>query len=395
MGQSYVEGFLRHLAPTSRNPLLLEVQRAEGIFLYDPAGRAYYDLISGISVSNVGHANPLVAQAVRDQLGRHNHVMVYGEFVLAPQVMYAQMLAAALPPRLQTVYFTTSGSEAVEGALKLAKRLTGRYEIISFYGAYHGSTQGALSAVGDESLRRAFRPLIPGHRLLPFNDPDALVHIGEQTAAVLLELVQAESGVRPCTPTFVQQLRQRCTEVGALLVVDECQTAFGRCGTLFCIEQYSVVPDILILAKALGGGLPLGAFISSYQNMQALAEAPPLGHITTFGGHPLSCAAGMAAFRYLTDQGLVAAVAKKNKVFHSCLHHPYIRQIRSFGLLLAVELESAELCQQVIKACLQRSVVVDTFLFAPHCLRLAPPLIITEAQIEEACQKVLSALQSV
>lgn len=387
--------FLRHLAPTSPQPLMLEVAHARDVFLYDPSGRRYFDLISGIAVSNVGHGNAAVLAALSEQLQQHLHVMVYGEYVLAPQVHFAAQLAGLLPEPLQSVYFTNSGSEAVEGALKLVKRLTGRFEIVSFHKSYHGSTQGALSILGDESLRNAFRPLIPGNRLLPFNDIRALQQITEQTAAVVVEPVQAEAGVVAADEAFMKALRQRCNDTGALLVLDECQTAFGRTGYLFCFQRYNLVPDVLILAKALGGGLPLGAFVSSAERMQVLSRQPALGHLTTFGGHPLSCAAGRAALDFLLQQQLVQQVPEKEQQFLKHLQHPLIQAVRSAGLLLAVDLGDPELCRNAVSACLQEGLALDTFLFAPQAIRIAPPLTITGEQIAEACSRFINALEKV
>ncbi|MCS6990299.1 MAG: aminotransferase class III-fold pyridoxal phosphate-dependent enzyme [Chitinophagales bacterium] len=387
--------FFRHLAPTSQQPLLLDITSAQGIYLYDTSGTAYIDLISGISVSHVGHGNKAVVQAIEAQLSRHLHVMVYGEYIQWPQVAYAARLAALLPPNLQTVYFTNSGSEATEGAMKLAKRLTGRFEIVSFRHCYHGSTQGALSIIGDESLRNAFRPLIPGHRLLPYNDVQALQFITQQTAAVFVEPVQAEAGVVRASPEFLKALRQRCSEMGALLVFDECQTGFGRTGRLFCFQQYDVIPDILILAKALGGGLPLGAFISSYERMQALSTEPALGHITTFGGHPLSCAAGLAALNFLLESHLIEQVAEKQNAFVAKLQHPMVRELRSAGLLMALDVGDDQRCRQLVAACREQQLATDCFLFAPHCLRLAPPLTITKDEVDEVCRRLWKAMDVV
>ncbi|MCS6916656.1 MAG: aminotransferase class III-fold pyridoxal phosphate-dependent enzyme [Chitinophagales bacterium] len=389
------EAFLRHLAPTSQQPLLLNIVSARDIFLFDASGKAYVDLISGISVSHLGHGNPAVLAAINQQLQQHLHVMVYGEYLLAPQVRYAMRLAALLPRSLQTVYFTNSGSEAVEGAMKLAKRFTGRTEIVSFYRCYHGSTQGALSILGDESLRNAFRPLIPGCHLLPYNDISGLEHIGPQTAAVFVEPVQAEAGVIAGTESFLQALRRRCTQTGALLVFDECQTGMGRTGHLFCFQRYEIVPDVLILAKALGGGLPLGAFVSGYEQMQTLSVRPALGHITTFGGHPLSCAAGLAALEFLLNNRLIEEVKAKSQFFVSQLNHPLIREVRAEGLLMAVDLGDETICRRAVQACLEQGLAVDWFLFAPHCIRLAPPLTITGEQIAEVCRRMLTALHAV
>jgi len=338
--------FLRHLAQTSSSPIAIHVQKAKGSRIRDMEGREYIDLIAGISVCNIGHRHPSVLRAMRKQMDEYLHVLVYGEMIETPQVEYATLLSEHLPPTLNSVYFTNSGAEAVEGAMKLAKRATGRTEIVAFNQSYHGSTQGALSIIGDEYWRNAYRPLLPGITHTEYNSSEAIDLIGENTACVIMETVQAERGVYPPSPVWIQALRQKCNRTGTLLVLDEIQTGFGRCGSLWAFEQYGIVPDILLLGKALGGGLPLGAFIAEKQLMRNLAFDPVLGHITTFGGHPLSCAAGLAAFRILIKKNMPARVAKKESLFRSLLNHPRIRQVRSSGLLIALELENAAQVQQ-------------------------------------------------
>lgn len=384
--------FLRHVAQTSPNPLGLEIVKAEGVYLYDRTGKAYLDLIGGISVCNTGHRHPRVVQAVKDQADRYLHLLVYGELVQSPQVDYATLLAAHLPPSLEAVYFTNSGAEAVEGAMKLAKRVTGRWEILAFRQSYHGSTQGALSIMGDEYWRNAFRPLLPGIRHLEYNSPDAVDAINGQTACVIVETVQAERGIFVPQGSWLQELRKRCDETGALLVFDEIQAGFGRTGTLWGFERYDVVPDILLLGKALGGGLPMGAFIAGRERMWALTGDPVLGHITTFGGHPLCCAAGLAAMQVLLESGWIAQVAEKEALFRRLLVHPAIRAVRSCGLLVAVEFDTFEQNKRIIDACIAAGLLTDWYLFAPHCLRIAPPLSITNALIEKACSIILSAI---
>jgi acetylornithine/N-succinyldiaminopimelate aminotransferase len=384
--------FLRHVAQTSPNPLGLEIVRAEGHHLYGRDGRSWLDLIGGISVCNTGHRHPRVVQAVKEQADRYLHLLVYGELVQSPQVEFASLLASHLPPSLDSVYFTNSGAEATEGAMKLAKRVTGRPGIVAFRQSYHGSTQGALSIMGDEYWRNAFRPLLPGVRHVDYNSTAALDAVTEDTACVIVETVQAERGVYVPDGSWLRQLRQRCDATGALLVFDEIQAGFGRTGTLWGFERYGVVPDILLLGKALGGGLPMGAFIAGRERMWMLTGDPVLGHITTFGGHPLCCAAGLAAMQVLLESGWIAQVAEKEALFHRLLVHPAIRAVRSCGLLIAVEFDSFETNKRIIDACIAGGLLTDWYLFAPQCLRIAPPLSITHDLIAQACTIILSAI---
>jgi acetylornithine/N-succinyldiaminopimelate aminotransferase len=384
--------FLRHVAQTSPNPLGLEIVKAEGHYLYGRDGKSWLDLIGGISVCNTGHRHPRVVQAVKEQADRYFHLLVYGELIQSPQVEYASLLASHLPPSLDSVYFTNSGAEATEGAMKLAKRVTGRPEIVAFRQSYHGSTQGALSIMGDEYWRNAFRPLLPGIRHVDYNSTAALEAITMQTACVIVETVQAERGVYVPDGNWLRQLRQRCDATGALLAFDEIQAGFGRTGTLWGFERYAVVPDILLLGKALGGGLPMGAFIAARERMWLLTGDPVLGHITTFGGHPLCCAAGLAAMQVLLESGWIAQVAQKEALFHRLLVHPAIRAVRSCGLLIAVEFDSFETNKRIIDACIANGLLTDWYLFAPQCLRIAPPLSITEELITQACAIILSAI---
>jgi acetylornithine/N-succinyldiaminopimelate aminotransferase len=384
--------FLRHVAQTSPSPLGLEIDKAEGVYLYDTSGKAWLDLIGGISVANTGHRHPAVLEAIRDQLDRYLHVMVYGELIQSPQVQYASLLAAHLPPSLNTVYFTNSGAEAAEGAMKLAKRVTGRTEIVAFNRSYHGSTQGALSIMGDEYWRNAFRPLLPGIRHEEYNSASALDAITASTACVFAETVQAENGVRAPDPEWLQRLRDKCGATGALLVLDEIQAGFGRTGTLWGFERFGIVPDILLLGKALGGGMPMGAFISDRALMTTLTDKPVLGHITTFGGHPVCCAAGLASMQVLLRQGLTREVERKEQLFRRLLVHPDIRAVRSCGLLIAVEFADADRNKRIIDACIGKGVLTDWFLFAPECLRIAPPLTIADDQIRSGCEIILSAI---
>jgi acetylornithine/succinyldiaminopimelate/putrescine aminotransferase len=387
--------FLSHIAQTSPAPLMLEIERAEGVYLYSSEGKKYIDLIAGISVSNLGHCNPQVVKAVQQQAEKYMHLMVYGEFVESPQVKYAERLISFLPPQLNNVYFTNSGTEATEGALKLAKRVTGRTQLISFKNGYHGSTQGALSMLGDETFKRSFRPLLPDTLQLTYGSEEELSNITSKTAAVIVETVQAESGITVPSKSFIQQLRRACNETGALLILDEAQTGMGRTGKMFAFEHYDIVPDILLLAKALGGGMPLGAFIASRELMQKLTENPVLGHITTFGGHPVCCAAGLAAFEVLTNEKLVEQVEAKGELFDSLLIHPKINSKSRIGLMMALEFESFETNKKIIDRCIENGVLTDWFLFAPQCMRIAPPFIITEEEIKLACRVILEAIESV
>jgi acetylornithine/N-succinyldiaminopimelate aminotransferase len=384
--------FLRHVAQTSPAPLGLEIVRAEGLYLYDVSGKRFIDAIGGISVCNTGHRHPRVVQAIRDQADQYLHLLVYGELIQSPQVQYASLLAAQLPPSLNSVYFTNSGAEATEGAMKLAKRVTGRMEIVAFNQSYHGSTQGALSVMGDEYWRNAYRPLLPGIRHVDYNSLAALEAITDRTACVIAETVQAEKGVYVPEENWLRRLRERCDAMGALLVLDEIQAGFGRTGTLWGFQRYGVVPDILLLGKALGGGMPMGAFIADRTTMWTLTGDPVLGHITTFGGHPVCCAAGLASLRVLLEEEWIGQVADKEAIFHRRLIHPAIRAVRSCGLLIAIEFQSFEENKRIIDACIDKGLLTDWYLFAPQCMRIAPPLMITAVQIEEVCGIILSAI---
>lgn len=385
--------FLRHQAQTSEFPLLVEIERAEGVYMYTPEGRPILDLISGIGVSNVGHRHPRVLQAIHEQLDKYLHLMVYGELVQAPPARLAHALAATLPAPLDTVYFTNSGTEAIEGALKLAKRHTGRTGLVSAYNSYHGSTHGALSITGSEGFKNSYRPLLPDVTHLRYNELADLALITENTAAVVLETVQGEAGVRPPRPGYLPAVRQRCTEVGALLILDEIQCGFGRTGTQWAFEQFGVVPDILVCAKGMGGGMPIGAFISSPEIMVGFQTNPILGHCTTFGGHPVSCAASLATLQVIQEENLLAGVAAKAERLRTQLVHPAIREVRNCGLLMAVEFESFEVLKPIIdRALADESILTDWFLFCDNSLRIAPPLTITEAEIDAAVAGLLRAI---
>ncbi|HQY11967.1 MAG TPA: aspartate aminotransferase family protein [Ferruginibacter sp.] len=384
--------FLDHVGQTSASPLCLEIVKAEGCKLVDVYGKEYIDLIGGISVCNVGHRHPNVINAIKKQLDDYLHIMVYGELVQSPQVQYAKMLTDHLPASLNSVFFTASGSEATEGAMKLAKRSSNRTQIVSFKNSYHGSTQGALSVMGSEYWQQAFRPLLPDILQLNYNVFEDLVHITERTACVIAETIQAEAGVLPPENGWLKALRKKCDETETLLVLDEIQCGFGRNGTLWAFEQFDVVPDILLLGKALGGGMPLGAFIADKRIMDTLTHDPVLGHINTFGGHPVCCAAGLAAFNVLLEEKLISSVAEKADLFVSLLQHPKIKAVRSYGLMIAVEFESFEMNKKLIDALITEGVFTDWFLFASNCLRIVPPLVITGSEIENACKKILSTL---
>ncbi len=384
--------FQQHVAQTSPAPLGLEIVSAAGSYMYDVDGNKYLDLIGGISVCNIGHQHPAVINAIKAQADAYLHVMVYGEVVQSPQVKYAELLAKHLPENLGCVYFTNSGAEATEGAIKLCRRATGRTDIVACNNSYHGNTLGALSVMGDEYWRNAFRPLMPGVWHHNYNSQEFINAINEHTACVLIETIQGEAGVIAPEPAWLQQLRERCNETGAMLVFDEIQCGFGRTGKLWGFEHYGIIPDVVLLGKALGGGMPMGAFISSYDMMQTLTNNPVLGHITTFGGHPLCCAAGMAAMKVLLDEAIIEQVAEKEQLFHSLLIHPAIKAVRSKGLLMAVELDCPAHVTATLQKCIGKGLFSDWFLFAAECVRIAPPLTISMEEIQHACEVLQSCL---
>lgn len=378
--------FLQHVGQTSDFPLQLEIDRAEGIYMFDRNGKSYIDLISGVSVSNLGHLHPEVVKAVKEQSEKYMHLMVYGEYIQSPQVEYARLLSDYLPKTLSSVYFVNSGSEAIEGALKLAKRYTGRSEIVAFKNAYHGSTHGALSVMGNEEFKNAFRPLLPQVNFINFNKEEELELITEKTACVLVETVQGEAGIRIPQNNYLQKLRKRCDEVGALLILDEIQTGFGRTGNLFGFEEFNIEPDIFTIAKGMGGGMPVGAFVSSNEIMSSFKTNPILGHITTFGGHPVSCAAALASLKVLTSHNIIGDVKRKGELFRKNLNHPEIKEIRGIGLFMAVELRDYDQVKKVIDIAVEKGLVTDWFLFHDSAFRIAPPLIITDQEIKKACE---------
>ncbi|MEQ8906132.1 aspartate aminotransferase family protein [Ekhidna sp.] len=384
--------FLNHLAQTSEAPLMLEMTSAEGIYMTDVNGKKYIDLISGIGVSNVGHRHPKVVQSIKDQVDKHLHVMVYGEFVQSPQVKLAEALTKTLPENLNSVYLVNSGSEAVEGAMKLSKRFTGRSQIIACHDAYHGSSHGALSLTGSESFKRNYRPLLPGISHIQFGDNDALSMITNETAAFVVETVQGEAGVQQADVEYWKAVRKRCTETGTLLVLDEIQCGFGRTGKFWAFEHYKIKPDVLVSAKGMGGGMPIGCFISSKEIMHVFTNNPVLGHISTFGGHPVSSAASLATLNVIQEEHLLNDVSEKEQLFHLELKHPKIKAIRSKGLMMAVEFDSYEVLKPIIDKAIELGVVTDWFLFNDRSMRIAPPLIITEEEIKKACKIILQAI---
>lgn len=388
-GKSQRSEYLRYLAQTNDIPLLLEIEKAQGSWLYDRNGKRYLDLISGISVSSLGHQHPRVLQAIRDQTERHLHLMVYGEFIQSPQIDYARFLCERLPENLNSVYFTNSGTEATEGAMKLAKRHTGRRRILAFQQAYHGSTQGALSLAGESWLKGAYEPLIPETALLRYDDMASLDAIDDRCAAIFLECVRAEAGTRLPSPEFLKALRQKCRETSTLLVVDEIQTGFGRTGSWFASETMGIVPDIILLGKALGGGLPLGAFIASKEMMAGLAENPVLGHITTFGGHPLSCAAGFAAAQVIEEEKLPERALQIEAHFREALDG---QEIHGRGALLSIQFANQEFLKKVIDRSIENGLITDWFLFNPESLRIAPPLNISEDELRFATDVLNEAI---
>lgn len=388
--------FLRHVAQTSPAPQLIEVARAEGVFFYTPDGKPYYDLVSGVSVNNVGHGNKVVVEAVQRQAADYMHIMVYGEMVERPQVEFARLLAESLPEPLDTVYFLNSGAEAVEGALKLAKRYTHRTEMISMRRAYHGSTHGAMSMMGEpegEEWKSAFRPLLPDTKAINFNSFADLEQITTRTACVLCEPVQGEAGVRVPAEGYLQALRKRCDEVGALLIFDEIQVGMGRAGEMFAMQKYGVTPDIVCLAKALGGGMPLGAFVSSQEIMSKLTHDPVLGHITTFGGHPVCCAAGLAAMKFLQENKVVADVERKGAMFEELLsNHSQVKEIRRSGLLMAVELGEASKLYRLMDIFIEEGIMSDWFLYCDTAFRISPPLVISDDEIRNCVALIRKCL---
>lgn len=386
------EVFLNKLAQTNNSPFLISIERAEGIYLYSPDGKRYTDLISGIGVSNIGHRHPHVIKAIKDQLEKHLHVMVFGEYIQSSSNRLAEKLTSLLPKSLNCIYFVNSGTEANEGALKLAKRYTGRTEIISCRKSYHGSTHGSLSVSGNETKKQAFRPLLPDVTFIDFNVEENLNKITPATACVIMETIQGDAGVRIPSRNYLQLLRKRCDETGTLLILDEIQCGMGRTGTLYAFEQFDIVPDILTTAKAFGGGLPIGAFVADKKIMQTLTHDPMLGHITTFGGNPVCCASALATLEVMENEKLLATVEEKGKLFEKFLQHKHIQEIRRFGLMFAVDFDSAERVNRIVEYAKQKGVICYWFLSHPYSFRIAPPLTISEEQIRESCEIILEAI---
>ena len=386
--------FKKHQAQTSPFPSCLEIASAKGSYIYDVNGKEYLDFIAGVSACTLGHSNPIITDVVKEQLDKYSHVMVYGEYVQSPQYKLAQLLANNLPKNLSTTYFTNSGTEAIEGAMKLAKRATGRPEIISCKDSYHGSTQGALSIMGSEDHKAKYRPLLPACNQIIYNDIESLVNITKQTAAVVIEPVQGGAGFVISSNNFLQKVKEKCNETGTLLIFDEIQTCFGRLGTLFGFEKYDVIPDILCIAKGMGGGMPIGAFISSWELMNLLTFEPKLGHITTFGGHPVNCAASLATLEHLLASDIMQVVEKKEQLFRSHLQHPKIKEIRGKGLMLAVEFEDMELANKVVEKSLENGLILFYFLFTKTAVRITPPLTITKEEIIKGCNVIKGILDA-
>ncbi len=387
------ETFLHHLAPTSPYPFLIPIERAEGVYLYDPDGKSYMDMISGIGVSAIGHRHPHVINAIKNQLDKHLHIMVYGEYIQSTPNLLAEKLISLLPPSLNCCYYVNSGTEANEAALKLAKRVTGRTEIISCRKSYHGSTHGSLSVSGNEVKKQAYRPLLPDVRFIDFNNPDNLEQVTSQTACVIMETIQGDAGVRIPDRDYLQAVRKRCDETGALLILDEIQCGMGRTGKLFAFEHFGIVPDILTVAKAFGGGLPIGAFISSEEKMKTLSHDPMLGHITTFGGNPVCCASALATLEVIENENLLAHVERKGQLIEQLIHHPKIKEIRRIGLLFAIDFESADTVNNIVNYAKEKGVICYWFLSHPYSFRIAPPLTITEEEIKKACLVILEAIE--
>jgi acetylornithine/N-succinyldiaminopimelate aminotransferase len=387
--------FLQHNAQTSPEPLMLEFVRAKGIYIYDAQNKKHIDLIAGIGVSNVGHCHPAVVKAIQEQAETYMHLMVYGEYVQTPQVNFAKALADILPPSLSCTYFLNSGTEAVEGAMKLAKRYTGRKGFIACKNAYHGSTQGAESLMESDFYSSGYGPFLPYVSFIEHNSITDLDKITTEIAAVFIEPIQGEAGIRVADLNYMQALKAKCQETETLLIFDEIQSGFGRSGKMFAFEHYNVAPDVLLLAKGIGGGMPIGAFISSLEIMSVLSHSPILGHMTTFGGHPVCCAAGLATLRTLVDNHIVDEVEEKGRLFKQRLKHPAIKEIRGKGLMLAIEFENFEINKKIIDACILDGLLSDWFLHCSNSMRIAPPLIITKEEIEEACAIILKNINLV
>jgi len=384
--------FLNHVAQTSPYPLIIEVDKAAGSYIFDIEGKAYLDMISGIAVTNIGHRHPKVVASIKDQLDKYMHVMAYGEFIQKPQNELAKKLNAILPDTLNSAYFVNSGAEAIEGAMKLAKRVTGRTGFIACKGAYHGSTHGALSVSGNETKKYRFRPLLPNVHFIRHNQKEDLAMISKDTAAVIIELIQGDAGVRIADKSYVKALREKCTETGTLLVVDEIQTGFGRTGEWFSFQHYDIVPDVIAIAKGFGGGMPIGAFISKKAHMEKLSIEPVLGHITTFGGHPVNCASALANIEVIQEEHLIEEVEAKGAYLAKAISHPAVKEIRRKGMMFAVEFDSAELVQKIVEQCLEHGLITFYFLSCRESFRLAPPLNISYDDLDKAARIIRTSI---
>jgi acetylornithine/succinyldiaminopimelate/putrescine aminotransferase len=384
--------FLHNVAQTSPTPLGLEIISAQGIYMTDINGKKYTDLISGISVSNLGHCHPKVVEAIKKQAESYMHLMVYGEYVQHPQTQYAKLLTSLLPEKLNCIYFTNSGTEATEGALKLAKRFTGRSEIICFKNSYHGSTHGALSVMGNEEYKQSFRPLLPDVKQIEFNHFSDLKQITDKTACVIIEPIQGEAGIHKANTEFLKELRKKCDETSTLLIFDEIQSGFGRTGMLFAFENYNVTPDVLLIAKGMGSGLPIGAFVSSEKIMSCLTSAPVLGHVTTFGGNAVCVAAAKATLEILVEEKLYLRADEIEKIIIEMMVHPKIKEVRITGALCAIEFGDIALNMDIINACIKKGIVTDWFLHCPTAMRIAPPLIITNKELRAALETILEII---
>ena len=385
--------FLNYLGQTSDAPMAIEAERAEGSFIYGPNGEKHLDIISGISVSNVGHCHPKVVKAIQDQAATYMHLMVYGEYIQSPQVKLAEKLSSILPEGLDQAYFVNSGSEAIEGAMKLAKRYTGRTKIVSCVNAYHGSTHGALSIMGSEEFKNAFRPLLPNTHQINYNNFKEIQVIDTNTAAIVIEAIQGEAGAILPSEGYLEAIKARCEEVGALMIIDEVQTGLGRSGSMFAFQAHELQPDILVLAKGLGGGMPIGAFISSQKIMASFMYNPVLGHITTFGGHPVSAAASLACINVILEENLLEEVPSKHNIIRSTFeNHDKVKEVRGKGLICSIQLESTEFNFAVIKRCIEKGVLTDWFLFCDDSLRIAPPLTISHGELQKGCDTIIEAI---
>lgn len=387
--------FFKYQAQTSNQPLAIEISKAKGCYIYDSTGKEYLDFVAGVSANTLGHNHPKISQAIKNQVDNYAHVMVYGEFIQKPQVALTKLIAQHLPYPLETVYLTNSGTEATEGALKLAKRFTNRGEIIAAKNAYHGNTQGAMSVCGNENQNRAYRPLIPGINFIEFNNLDDLQKITNKTAGVILETIQGGAGFIVPKNNYLKRVKERCAAVGALLILDEIQSGIGRTGKFYGFQNFDVIPDIIVTGKGLGGGMPIGAFISSQEIMSTLKENPKLGHITTFGGHPVIAAAALATLNELFDTKLLSKIAEKEQLFRDLLKHPLIKEIRGKGLMLAPIFESAAIANKVVLKCLDKGLIVYWLLYENCAVRISPPLNISNSEIKKGCDILLKVLDEI